>query len=324
MLEETCGRSDSADAERRAPPWSFDSRARARLVDLRPVPSLLARCTALLRVPANEIAFAVRTGLAWSRGTPVLPDEDKADPFAHRPPDERAANELRAAALARRFDLAALHARSTIAVWTGNLALLEHLEALTADVALPVSADGAVRAVDVGSGDFHYATALQRWLAQHGTDTARTVVLRGFELDGHGVYRDGHSRADHARAHAALASRGSGLVRYEVADVLRVALPEQDVVTLLYPFVFCYPLLRWGLPLSRFRPRRLVHRAVAMLRPGGLLVVANQTDTEFERLRALLAEEAVEFVRCVPFATDLVPAAERTHFRIGSLWRKRG
>lgn len=288
------------------------------------MPSLLARCAALLRAPANEIAFAVRTRVAWSRGTPILPDEDKSGLFAALPAASRVANERRIAAIVQRFDLAALQARSTIAVWTSNLALLDHLDTLAAGVSLPLSADGAVRAADVGSGDFHYATALQRFLAQHATDTARTVVLRGFEIDGHGVYRDGHSRADHARAHAALASRGSGLVRYEVTDVLRVNLPEQDVVTLFYPFVFSYPLLRWGLPLSRFRPRRLLHRAVAMLRPGGLLVVASQTDTEFARLRTLLADAPVELVRSGSFATDLGPAAERTRHRIGSLWRKRG
>jgi len=288
------------------------------------VPSLLARCAALLRAPANEIAFAVRSSVAWSRGTPQLPDEDKNGLFAALPAPLRRTNERRAADLANRFDLAALHARSTVAVWASNLALLDDLETLAADVPVPASADGAVRAVDVGSGDFHYATALQRWLASHAAAVPRTVVLRAFELDGHGVYRDGHSRADHARAHASLASRGSGLVRYEVRDVLRIDLPEQDVVTLFYPFVFSWPLLRWGLPLSRFRPRQLLQRAVAMLRPGGLLVVANQTAAEFERLRVLLADAPVEPVRSGPFVSPLGPAADRAHDRVGSLWRKRG
>jgi SAM-dependent methyltransferase len=207
-------------------------------------------------------------------------------------------------------------------VFTANLALLDRLDALGAAEMLPGDGTGPLRALDVGSGDFHYATALQRFLSRHGDGPARAVELLGCEVDGHGIYRDGHSRADHARAHAALAAEAQGSVQYVVGDAARLRLPPQDVVTLFFPFLSIYPLLQWGLPLSRWRPRRLLRRVVMALRPGGWLVVSNQTAAEFDRLRSLLVGQPVELVRQVTFASDLVPRAERTADRTGSLWRR--
>lgn len=285
--------------------------------------SVLRRCLAMLRAPANEVSFAVRAGIGWSRGAPKPAFEDKREMFASRPAAERRALEARAAELTTRFVLADLHAASTRTTFANNLAWLENLGRLTAGLPVPASPDGVVRAVDVGSGDFHYATALHRWLCLHEAGAPRDVVLRGIEVDGHGIYRDGHSRADHARAHAALAERWRGNVRYEVACAARARLPEQDVVSLLFPFLTAYPVLQWGLPLSRWRPRQLLQRAVRAVRPGGWLLVVNQTAAEWERLQRLLAAEPVDLVRHESFATDLVAHAERTADRTGSLWQRR-
>lgn len=285
------------------------------------MPSLWRCCAAALRAPAIELAFAVRSNLAWSRGEPVLPHEAKEAWWARLSDQVRP----RAERLVERYVLGTLQERSTVPVFTANLALLEGLEQLGEGLCLPVAAGGRLHALDIGSGDFHYATALQRFLTRHGAGAGtRSVELVGCEVDGHGVYRDGHSRADHARAHAALAAGHEGGVRFLVADAARLQLPPQDLVTMFFPFLSVYPLLQWGLPLSRFRPRRLLRRAVAALRPGGWLLVSNQTGAEFRRLRALLEGLPVELVRQVSFATDLVPQAGRTADRIGSLWQRLG
>ncbi len=292
------------------------------------MPSLWRRCAAALRAPANELAFVVRSQVAWSRGAPALPHEAKAGWCAFLPAGERAHAERRAARLVQRYRLDALQQQSTVPVFAANLALLEQLERLGAGLPLPGAVGATLRALDVGSGDFHYATALQRFLSRHDTTLLRPVLLLGCELDGHGVYRDGHSRADHARAHAALAAEPldaagpPGSVQFVVADAARLQLPPQDVVTLFFPFLSVYPLLQWGLPVSRFGPRRLLRRAVAALRPGGWLLVSNQTTAEFARLRTLLEGQPIELVRQMPFATDLVPQAARTADRVGSLWRR--
>lgn len=276
------------------------------------VTSLLRRTLAWLRVPGNELGFAVRSRLRWSRGPVRLPSEDKRGQYPDDPALRRSADRI-----AADYDLANLRANSTLPVWMENVAMLDRLGALAGQTAAPAGPEGAVRALDVGCGPFQYATALQRWLSRHGARSPRAVCLRGIEIDGHGVYRDGHSRADHARAHAALAGDGT---TFEVADFTRLEVPPQDVVSLFYPFLSAYPLLRWGSPISHLGPARLLGRAVRALRAGGWLVVANQTATEFERLRALLEPEPVKLLRRVSFASPLVPWRDAAGDRVGSLW----
>jgi hypothetical protein len=271
---------------------------------------------ALLRAPALEVSFALRSALRWSRGNPVLPHEPKEPWQATLPP----AGEQAVTDLVARHRLEPLAAASTVATFGSCLQRLDALDRLGLAADLPVGIDGVVRAADFGCGDFHYAIALQRWLA--GDGGARPVVLRGFELDGHGLYRDGHSRADHARAHAALAAVDGGMVRFEVACACSVKLPEQDVVTMFFPFLGPFACLRWGLPLSRLRPRRLLRAAVMALRPGGLLVVANQTAAEHARLCRWLRPLPVAPLAQVSMASELVPWAERTTGQVLSAWRR--
>lgn len=274
---------------------------------------------AWLRAPANQISYALRSTLRWSRGVKALDGEDKDALFQHLDGALREQAEREEARLCRRYDLAALREHSQALDYADNLSLLRTLEQLACSLPLPVR-DDTLRALDIGSGDFHYATALHRWLRWHAADRPRTVELRGLEVDGHGIYRDGHARVDHGRAHAALAGP---CVRYEVADAAR--LRERgtvDVVSLFYPFMLPYPLLRWGLPLHHYKPRRLLAAAVAALRPGGLLVVTNQTPTEYCRLCLLLQRLPVERLRQQGIADSFVPFAERTEGRQGSIWRR--
>jgi SAM-dependent methyltransferase len=283
--------------------------------------TLVKKSLTLLRAPRNQLAFAVRSRLRWSRGQVTLDDEAKDDLFGWLSGAERTRAVVREQELRQRYQLEELHAHSTALHYCENIAMLESLEGMCRGLGLPVSVDGAVRAVDIGCGAFQYATALHRFLRHHGADSAREVVLRGIEIDGHGVYRDGHTRLDHARAHARLASASA---HAQVGDFTSVPLPEQDVLTMWYPFVSRYALLEWGLPLSTFRPRQLFDRACSVLRPGGMLLMANQTAREFAEVRRLCRDLPLECVVERGIATDLVPYAERTADRVGSVWRRIG
>lgn len=275
---------------------------------------------ALLRAPAIELGYALRSSLRWSRGAPS-PDRLAAAPTFVWAPEPLAADlHERAERLEDRFGLASCLTGLAPDVRARNYARLEQLERLAGDLAVPRSEDGCVRAADLGCGDFHYAAALSRWLSRGGAGDVRSVVLRGLELDGHGIYRDGHSRADHGRARAVDASVDGNVVRFEVADAAAARLPQQDVVSLFFPFLTPYACLQWGLPLSRLRPRRLLARAVQSLRPGGWLVVANQTPREFVRLRRLLAGLPVARIARASLASDLVPEAAATACQVGSIW----
>jgi hypothetical protein len=283
------------------------------------MPSALQSAAALLRAPAAEVGFLLRQGLRWRRGAPELRDEPKDGLFASAPATAAALDELAAA-----YALAPLRARSTVAHWLANLALLRGLARLAAAAGepLPTGDGGGVRARDLGSGDFHYAFALQRWLARTGVAAPRPVDLLGVELDGHGVYRDGRARADHAVAHAALAACDGATVRYEVADATRGRWPTVDVATAFFPFLSAYACLQWGLPVSRLQPRRFVQRAVAMVRPGGWLVVVNQTASERAQLARLLADQPVRLLAETTWHVEFAPWAARTVGQTGTLWSR--
>jgi hypothetical protein len=258
---------------------------------------LLARrrmdATALtfLKVPFNAVSFRLRRALSFRRGAPVLPNESKDGLFdAVADPTTRAALRAGEARLSQRFDLAALAACSTRDTYRENLYILAALERTVSPHASSLArrAEAAVlRAVDVGSKDFSYATALERWLRACAGEQAR-VSLLGIELDGHPIYRDGYSRADHAEAHARLT--GNPEVRYRVQDFLACDETELDVVFFFFPFVLRYALVRWGLPLGHFAPERLFQHAAASLRDGGLLVIMNHTHEERDRQAALLEQ----------------------------------
>lgn len=278
----------------------------------------LRRALTLLKAPANDVAFTARSVLRWSRGAPALADEDKGTLFDWLPPRERALLRARERGLRQRYDLQALRGRSSVLHYAENVALLDLLERLWGD-RRPAGGEAPLRAVDVGCGDFRYATALQRFLARDG----RPVDLCGVEVDGHGIYRDGHSRADHGRAHAALAGDGVG---YAVADFTRwdgCGDGALDVVTMLFPFVSRYALLRWGLPLRLHRPHELMARAAAALRPGGLLVTFHQTAGECAAMRELVAGLPLSVVAEAGLATGLVPYHARTEGRRGLILERR-
>ena len=284
----------------------------------RRVPGLLRRGWCWLRAPANEVAFALRATLRLGRGQPRRVPSAVSDDALF--PAAESAERAVAQALAHRFDLAPLAAEDR-RVRRANLARLDALERLSRGITLPHGPDDVLRAVDIGCGDFHYAVSLQQGLSRHGGG-ARRVVLRGIEVDGYGLYRDGHSRADHARARAAAASVRTSLVRFEVADATRFALPPQDVVTLFFPFLTRYACLAWGAPLSRFAPDRLLRCAVAALRPGGLLVVANQTVAEHAALLRRLRGLPVIRIARRWFRSALLPpeAAAAAAGQVGSIW----
>ena len=92
--------------------------------------------------------------------------------------------------------------------------------------------------------------------------------------------------------------------------------------SLFFPFLTAYACLSWGAPLTRLRPRRMLRRAVQALRPGGWLVVANQTVDEHVRLCRLLAGLPVTRIARRSLATDLAPEAWRRDGQIGSIWQR--
>jgi hypothetical protein len=122
---------------------------------------------------------------------------------------------------------------------------------------------------DVGCASFWYAEALQAFFQP------RTLV--GVEVEGHRLFRNGHSRSDYAGGYLAAVPGGEFLVA-NYADTSRRA----DVITAWFPFLTPTALLAWRLPLSLLAPERLFGQICHNLRDGGVLFMVNHGPAEAE------------------------------------------
>jgi hypothetical protein len=146
--------------------------------------------------------------------------------------------------------------------------------------------------------------------------------VHGVEIDGHVVYRDLHSRADHARAHARLAGPGA---TYHVQDFAEFRPPAPaTLITMFFPFVTEFALLRRGLPRRTYRPQAIFSHAVQLLEPGGLLVVVNHTLEERARVAELARGiEGLERVRGGDARSSLVAYTGEIEERTFTTFRRR-
>lgn len=282
------------------------------------IPYRLWVMLAFSRIPGNAFSFWIRKTLRWSRGMPVLPRESMDGLFDYLEGPARAAGEAREAELRARYSLEPLRDASTQAIYRKNLYLIDLLDRGADGIDL---GPGPLRAVDVGSQDFHYAFGLERWLRYAGTPAGRLATLTGIEIDGYGIYPDFRSRKDYAEAYAL--QTGNSDVTYRVGDFLDESEGGLDIVTIFYPFVTRHHLLLWGLPLRFFRPAQLVAKAASLTKPGGRLVVFTHTQKEHE-LFLELGRRSGSFVlrKEGPAVSNLVDFHEDVADRHFSWWER--
>jgi SAM-dependent methyltransferase len=281
---------------------------------------MLLPLLAYTRIPGNAISFRLRQCLRWSRGAPKLAHESKTDLFAYAR-ENRNLIEARANELHARYTLEPLAQCSTAALYRKNLHLLDALEQATQGLGQLPLPHGEIKALDVGSQDWYYVFALERWLRRIGR-SKRQVRLAGIELDGYERFADFHTRQDYALAYAR--QTGNPETQYQVGDFLQFQGKDYDVVFLLYPLLIRYQLLLWGLPLRCFAPQQLVDRAVAALRPGGWLVVFCHTLREHGvALELGRGNGGVELLREGPIRASLVDFQGEQNDSRFSVWSKR-
>ena len=135
------------------------------------------------------------------------------------------------------------------------------------------------RAVDIGSKDFVYATALHAYLRQR--NHAETELC-GIEPEAYRIYWNLYRRGDHARYYAACVNQSQGAQRvdYQVADWLSWH-PEQsyDLITCFFPFLYADLSDAWGLPRRFFQPQRLYTKAMQQA-PSVLLFHQGPEETQ--------------------------------------------
>ncbi len=216
-----------------------------------------------LRSLRHRFWYGVSERVRWSRGA------------FHETP----ARQLPALAFEQAQRIAALQGRYQVqferrmnaATSANNYEYLDILDRAWAESGLTRPAGGVV--CDVGCASFWYAATLQAFF--------RPQELVGVEVEGHRLFRDGHTRIDYAAGYVADLPNA----RFIVADYGTCELPA-DVVTAWFPFVTPTAILAWRLPLSLLAPERLFRRIYHNLRPGGWFVMVNHGLRE-----AALAEE---------------------------------
>jgi hypothetical protein len=128
--------------------------------------------------------------------------------------------------------------------------------------------------VDIGARDFSFASVIDRHFRTKGFDPN----VHGVEIDSYRRYRNLRSRADYGRFHAKSIPHGY----FHAVDFLKWHRPIHFAF-LLHPFVTPEPPLRWGLPLSTFRPQQIFDHAFELLAPqGGMMLLSNPSLEEFE------------------------------------------
>jgi hypothetical protein len=167
--------------------------------------------------------------------------------------------------------------------WQENLFYLQMLEnsLIQSDVNLP---DQCLCA-DIGPSSWFYVSALYSLLKFYRCHYGREVNLDGFEIDPWRIYINLYSRWDHARVYM----DGLEGVSYH-PHPFRTNPASYDVITLLFPFLFLKDHLEWGLPRSLFNPKGNLDATWSSLKPGGLLIIANQGEEEHQAQLSLLYE----------------------------------
>jgi SAM-dependent methyltransferase len=115
---------------------------------------------------------------------------------------------------------------------------------------------------DVGCASFWYAATLQAFF--------RPDHLVGVEIEGHRLFRDGHTRIDYAAGYLAQLARA----QFVVADYCAYGEPA-DIITCWFPFLTPTATLAWRLPLSLLAPEKLFRQIHHNLLPDGLFFMVN-------------------------------------------------
>lgn len=254
----------------------------------------------------NWVDFPLRQAIRWRRKGCRLPMEAKEGLF---PSDSLAEAER----LVDTYQLQNWERQSGRTDFAASLFYLQMLE--RALVEARVDLPDSLVALDAGCGDWFYVQALYKLLGRSNGKFPRQVELDGVELDAYRLYAGFHSRRDWAEAFAA----GLEGARYIPGDIRQYRRPV-DIAFLLFPFLFEGELQRWGLPRRFLRPAELLRHVYGLLRPGGILLIANVGAAEREEQHRLLAEAGVPIPWWACHTSPIFPYRQERYITVVRKW----
>jgi SAM-dependent methyltransferase len=250
-----------------------------------------------IRSLRHGVWYGVSERIRWSRGV-----------FVETPAIELCAVDLeqaeRIAALRGRYQVQ-FEQRMNADTSTRNYEYLDLLDRGWRESAVERPAGGEL--CDIGCASFWYAAALHAFF--------RPDRMVGVEVEGHRLFRDGHTRIDYAAGYLSHLPHA----RFVVADYTAFGEPA-DIITCWFPFLTPTAILAWRLPLSLLAPQRLFARIQHNLRPNGLFFMVNHGLHEWELSSSCCI--AADLHLAARWTDPRAPSAHRMSPPVLSWWRR--
>jgi len=223
----------------------------------------------------NEIDFFFRRNIRLKRKYTGI-NELKENLFKHFDYEKKQTAEEKEKFYLEKYKLQDFKRNSTCRNYLENLTVIELLENFLSLDCLSASSEekNIVKILDIGSKNWFYASG--EWHFFKNNNQNREISLDGIEIDAFRVYSDFHTRYDYAQFYI----KNLTNTRYIAKDFLKND-DKYYYIIWFFPFVTEFPLQEWGLPLSKFKPSKMLKHAYNSLNSGGKILIVNQDEKEY-------------------------------------------
>lgn len=224
----------------------------------------------------NSIDFFLRQKLVFSRKNYFEKNENKEGIFSSEE-DKAKENEF-----FNKYDLSFIKEHSTVQNYLENLYTLDIL-----DKYFTFDFREKAKVLDIGCKNWFYAKGEYFFFKKY----CKNLNLDGIEIDYSRLYSNLYARSEAAKFYI----QGLENVHYIGKDFLKHN-QKYDFITWFLPFVIEEPLLKWGLPITCFKPEKMLQHAFNSLNKNGKMLIVNQGLTEYEVQKTLCDKLNIPYI----------------------------
>lgn len=222
----------------------------------------------------NEIDFYIRELTKFSRKNYIEEKEDLSE--INKETYIERINELK-----KYYNFKWLTENSTLANYKENLYMLDILHKY-----FKIEFKEDLKTLDIGCKNWVYAKGQYAFFDEHSNH----LSFNGIEIDAHRLYSNFYSRFEVAKFY----TKDLENSKYIAGNFLNYN-EEMDYMTWFLPFVTETPLLKWGLPIQHFCPKKMLWHAYFTLKTGGKMFIVNQGEEEFKIQKNYLDKCAIPY-----------------------------
>lgn len=274
----------------------------------------------------NETDFFFRRNIRLKRRY-FGKNEPKENLFGNFSDEKKEKAEEKEKFYLEKYRLQSLKEDSACRNYLENLAVIELLESCFVSPPpcpprqLPennkIDEQNSVKILDVGSKNWFYAHG--EWsffrynslLCHPELAVKKEIYLDGIEIDAFRVYSNFHTRYDYAQYYI----KNLENTRYIAKDFLEHR-EKYDYIVWFFPFVTEFPLLEWGLPLSKFKPAEMLEHAHKSLNSGGKILIVNQDEDEYKIQEELIKNLNLSYEKKGEFKNSFIEFERKRYVTI--------